>query len=371
MPIKTILSLLISIFVLGAIGGLVLAGLNASRGRRTRPGILIFALAMVGAIILAPLNAGLVLVQPGEVGVVFRQTSSGDAALLEPLPTGLHWVVPFIDQVTLYYVGQQTVTMVGGGSTEYYNQAVGESVGSSAVRAITSDGQEIYLDVTVIYRIDAAQVNDVYRNWRQTYVEGFIVPVGRSEVRNAVVNYRAQELWGGGDGEDVGGRAVLEQQIIEEMAPQMSAQGFILTDVLIRNISFSQEFMDAIENRQVAEQEAQRAVYLVQQQEQEAERARVEAQGLADARVTEAEGEAQAILIQAQAEAEALRLINEQLSQNPSLIQWRYVDELGENVRIIIVPSNSPFLFDLETLMGQVGATQTTGGLEQETETTP
>ncbi len=368
MPIKTILNLLVSVFVLAAIGGLVLAAVNASRGRRARPGVLVFILAMVGVLILSPLNAGLVLVQPGEVGVVFRQTSQGDEALLEPLPSGLHWVVPFIDQVTIYSIGQQTVTMVGGvGSTDYYNQAVGETVGSSAVRAITSDGQEIYVDVTVIFRIDPAQVNDVHRTWRQSYWDGFIIPVARSEARNSVVNYGAEELWGGGDSDtSVGGRAMLEQQIINEMAPQLDAQGFILTDVLIRNISFSQEFMDAIENRQVAEQEAQRAVYLVQQQEQEAQRARVEAEGLADARVTQAQGEAQATLIQAQAEAEALRLINEQLSQNPALIQWRYVDELGGNVRIIIVPSNSPFLFDLQTLMEQAGATSSTGGAEEE-----
>jgi len=368
MPIKTILNLLVSVFVLAAIGGLVLAAVNASRGRRARPGVLVFILAMIGVLILTPLNAGLVLVQPGEVGVVFRQTSHGDEALLEPLPSGLHWVVPFIDQVTIYSIGQQTVTMVGGaGSTDYYNQAVGETVGSSAVRAITSDGQEIYVDVTVIFRIAPTQVNDVHRTWRQSYWDGFIIPVARSDARNAVVNYGAEELWGGGDSDtSIGGRAMLEQQIINEMAPQLDAQGFILTDVLIRNISFSQEFMDAIENRQVAEQEAQRAVYLVQQQEQEAQRARVEAEGLADARVTQAQGEAQATLIQAQAEAEALRLINEQLSQNPALIQWRYVDELGGNVRIIIVPSNSPFLFDLQTLMEQAGATSSTGGVEEE-----
>jgi len=369
MAIKTVLNLIMFALALGAIGGLGLAAVNASRGKRVRSGILIAAVAVISLIIVAPLNAGLVLVQPSEVGVVFRQTSQGEAALLTPLSTGMRWVVPFIDQVTIYPISQQTVEMAGGEVIGYSNVTSAGSVEGPAVRAITSDGQEIFLNVTVIFRIDPAQVNQVHRTWQTRYEMDFIVPLTRSEVRNAVVNYGAEQLWGGGDPESAGGgRAFLEQQIIDAMTPQLETQGFILTDVLIRDISFSQAFMDAIENRQVAEQEAQRAVYLVQQQEQEAERARVEAQGLADARVTQAEGEAQATLLQAQAEAEALRLINEQLSQNPGLIQWRYIDQLGDNVRIIVVPSNSPFLFDLQALLEQAGAT---GGPSIESETTP
>lgn len=349
MEVKTLLSLLISVLVLAAVGGIVLAGVNLSRGRRARPGVLLFAIALIGIVVLAPLNAGLVLIQPNEVGVVFRQTSRGEAALLEPLPTGLNWVVPFVDQVIPFNVGQQNVTMAGTGEiTDYYDQTIGESVGGTSVRAITSDGQVVFLDVTVIFRIDPTRVNYVYRNWRQGFRENFVVPLTRSEVRNAIVNYGAEEIYSGG-------RTFLEEQISEAIAPQLAAQGLILTDILIRDVAFSPEFMDAIEQKQIAEQEAQRAVFLVQQQEQEAERARVEAEGLADASVIRAEGEAEATLLQAGAEAEALRLINEQLSQNPALIQWRYVDELGENVRIIVVPSNSPFLFDLQALMTEAG----------------
>ena len=131
----------------------------------------------------------------------------------------------------------------------------------------------------------------------------------------------------------------------------------MLVDLLIRDVTFSPEFAQAVEQKQIAEQEAQRAVFLVQQQEQEAERARVEAEGLADAEAIRAEGEARAITTRAEAEAEALRLINEQISQNPNLIQFRYIDELGDNVRLILIPSNSPFLFDIQELLAQSGAT--------------
>ena len=49
---------------------------------------------------------------------------------------------------------------------------------------------------------------------------------------------------------------------------------------------------------------------------------------------------------EAAAEAEALRLVSEQIAANPNLIQYTYITELAQNVSLIMVPSNSPFLFD-------------------------
>ena len=129
-----------------------------------------------------------------------------------------------------------------------------------------------------------------------------------------------------------------------------------MNDVLIRNISFSAEFTDAIERKQIAEQDAQQAVFRVQQAEQEAEQARVEAQGQADAAVIAAEGDAKSIVIRAEAESEALALINEILSENPNLIQWQYINQLGDQVELVIIPSNTPFLFDLQELLAETGA---------------
>ena len=84
-----ILRFLVAIAVLGVIGGIGLIAANTARGRSTRGGILLTVVAGIIALVLIPLNAGLVLVQPDEIGVVFRQTSSGEAALREPLDRGL------------------------------------------------------------------------------------------------------------------------------------------------------------------------------------------------------------------------------------------------------------------------------------------
>ena len=351
MAIKAVLSLMITAFVLMIIGGIALAVINQQRGRRARPGTIVGVIGVIGVLVLAPLNAGLVLIQPNEAGVVFRQVGRGDAALLEPLESGLSWVIPFVDDVTKYYVGQQSVTLAGG--VEGYTETNGTAEGSySAVRAISSDGQVVYVDATVIFRLDTTQINAIHRSWRDTYVEGFIVPQARSDVRNIVSNYGAEEIYSGG-------RARLETQISDALREKLDREGFLLTDLLIRNIEFSPQFTDAIEQKQIAEQEAQQAAFRVQQAQQEAEQVRVAAQGDADAAVIAAQGDAESTVIRAQAESEALDLINQILAQNPNLIQYQYINQLGDNVRLIIVPSNSPFLFDLQQLAEQAGGTVT------------
>jgi regulator of protease activity HflC (stomatin/prohibitin superfamily) len=343
MAIKAVIGFFIAVGVLAVIGGIGLMVINRQRGRKAQPGVVIAAIGAVIVLVLLPLNAGLVLVQPNEVGVVFRQTARGDAALLEPLQPGLSWVLPFVDQVIIYDAGQQSVTMAS--ATENVASAQGP------VRAISSDGQVINLDVTVIYRIDPAQINEIHRNWRGGFEDGYVVPQARSEVRNAISGYGAEEIYSGG-------RAALEAQATEELRQALAREGLLLTDFLVRDISFSPEFTDAIERKQIAEQAAQQAAFRVQQAEQEAEQARVEAQGQADSAVIAAEGEAQSTVLRAEAEAEALDLVNEVLAENPSLIQWRYINQLGDQVRLIVLPSNSPFLFDIQQLMQEAGAEQ-------------
>jgi prohibitin 2 len=345
MAIKAVFGFMIGLFAVGVLAGIALIVVNSARGRKTSIGTLVLIIGIVGTVLLVPLNAGLVLIQPNEVGVVFRQTASGDQALREPLTPGLKWVIPFVDEVIKYNVGQQDVTMAGA---EAFSQTAGPAGAYTAVRATSSDGQIIFADVTIIFRIDKLRINDVHRNWRDGFIDAFIISQARSEVRNVISGYGAEEIYSGG-------RAALETQIVEALRPTYEKEGFLLTDALIRDISFSQEFTDAIEQKQIAEQEAQRAAFRVQQAAQEAEQARVEAQGRADSAVIAAEGNAQATILNAKAEAEALRLINEILSQNPNLLQYQYINQLGDNIQLIIIPSNSPFLFDLQSLTGQAG----------------
>ncbi len=124
----------------------------------------------------------------------------------------------------------------------------------------------------------------------------------------------------------------------------------MLSDLIIRDITFSEQYANAIEQAQVANQEAQRARLVVQQRQQEAEQLRVQAEGERDAAISRAEGQAQSTVLQARAEAEALRLVSEQIAANPTLIQYQYIQTLADNIRLALVPSDSPFLFDFNSV---------------------
>jgi len=130
----------------------------------------------------------------------------------------------------------------------------------------------------------------------------------------------------------------------------MEPQGLTLSSVLVRDITFSQQFSASIEQAQIAQQEAQRANLVVQQKQYEADQLRAQAAGQRDAAITIAQGAAQATVLQAQANAEALRLVSEQLAANPLLLQYQYIQTVGPHLNVALVPSNSPFLFDLNGL---------------------
>jgi len=83
----------------------------------------------------------------------------------------------------------------------------------------------------------------------------------------------------------------------------------------------------------------------VEQRLQEAQHTRVISEGERDASITLAQGDAQSIIIRAEARAEALELVSQELLDNPALIPYRYVQNLSDTIRLILVPANEPLLF--------------------------
>jgi len=134
------------------------------------------------------------------------------------------------------------------------------------------------------------------------------------------------------------------------LAAKLDENGLILTDFILRDITFSPEYAASVEQKQIAEQLAQQAVFVVEQRRQEANQAREQAQGLADAVVIRARGAAEAKVIEAEAEAQALELIAAQLRDNPQLVTFRYVEKLAPGIQVMLVPSDNPFLLPLPGL---------------------
>jgi regulator of protease activity HflC (stomatin/prohibitin superfamily) len=318
---------------LGFLGGVGLVVVAASQGRNVRGGISLAIVGLVLGLVFSVISQGILIVEPTQVAVVFN-TISGE--LGEPRRAGTHIVVPVLQAATIYPIEQQQYTMSG-------LPAEGIVQGNDAVRGRTSDGQEVFMDITVIYGVDPAKANTVHIRWQNRYQNDLVRPTVRGLAREVVSRFRADEIFGEQ-------RTAVEDALEELMRVRMDEEGFILTDLLIRDVTFSQAFTDSIERKQIAEQQAQEAAFRVQEEQQRAEQVRVRAQGDRDAQIARAEGEAQAIVLRAEAQAKALELVSQQLAANPSLIQYEYIQKLADNIQLALVPSNSPFLFDFNSL---------------------
>ena len=145
------------------------------------------------------------------------------------------------------------------------------------------------------------------------------------------------------------------------MAEKLAENGLVLVDFILRNITFSSEYAASVEQKQIAEQQAQQAVFVVESKKQEAEQARQTAQGVADAVVIPAQGDADAFTtsppaeaqprtLPAAAEAEALQLIADALGQNRDLLLYQYINQLAPGIQVMLVPNDNPYLLTLPTL---------------------
>src|SRR5664279_941435 len=292
MGISSVLGALSLIGFLIFLGGIALVVLSASQGRPIRNGIVLAIVGVVAGVLFSVISQGILIVQPDEVAVIFN-TLNGN--LETPRRAGTSIIVPVIEQSTIYPIRHQQYTM-SDTTTE------GAIQGQDAVAARTIDGQEVRVDITVIYGVNPDQANIVHQRWQDRYETDFIRPTTRSIVRDVVSRYRAQDIYGSK-------RTEMETATQAQLQTQMEPQGLALSSVLVRDITFSAQFSASI-----------------------------------------AQGQAQATVLQAQAQAEALRLVSEQIAANPMLIQYQYIQTVGPNIRLALVPSNSPFLFDFSSI---------------------
>jgi len=314
---------------------IALAVVRASRGRALKGAGGVIGGTIVAAILLTSVAAGLVFIRPEERGVVISAAAPGGYRPVALTP-GLHWVIPFFENVVVYPISRQTYTMSIAPSE-------GQVQGDDSVEARTSDGQIVRIDASVIYAIDVDRVVQVHIEWQNRYSTDLVRPVTRGIIRSAASQYGVEEIV-------TSQRDELTDQITSQLASSLEENGITLVEFILRNIAFSDEYAASVEQKQIAEQLAQQAAFTVEQRRQEAEQARQGAEGLADAAVIAAQGRADARLIEAQAEAQALEMIAEALAGNPELLTYQYITKLAPGIQVMLVPSNSPYLLPLPTL---------------------
>jgi len=332
MQITILISALAAFSWLVVVGFLALAVMRARQGKKTRGTVTGIIISIIAGILLSTVSAGLVFVEPQERGVVISALAEGGYRkdILQP---GLRWVIPYAETVKTYPISKSTYTMS-------IAQLEGEIQGDDSIAARTADGQEVYIDASIIFSLNPAEVLDVHIVWQDRYLDGLIRPTVRGVIRDAVSQFRVNEVYSTK-------RDQLKMEIEDVMREAMEDNGLILSDFVLRNITFTDEYAASIEQKQIAEQLAQQAEYIVDQRFQEAEQARQVAEGTKDAAILAAEGRAQSAVIEAKAEAQALQLIAEVLAANPQLLNYRYIEKLAPGIQVMLVPNDNPYILPL------------------------
>ena len=333
MDVTIVLSWLVGLLWVAAVVWVAFSIFRSVRKRPVKSGVTVTICLVIAALALTVVNSGLVFIKPEERGVVISALDSEGYRENELTP-GLSWVIPFFESVEIYPISYQTYTM--SIATEE-----GQREGDDSIAARTADGQEILVDASVIFAVDPEQVIKVHILWQDRYEEEFVRAQARSIIRDIVSQFNVNEVVSTK-------RFDLIDQINQEMSVVLEENGLLMVDFILRNITFSDEYAAAVEQKQIAEQQAQEAELLVEKKKQEAEQVRQAAQGEADAAVIKAEGEAAARILEADAEAQALLVQAEVLADYPDLMTYVYITKLSPNVEVMFLPYDTPFIFPLE-----------------------
>jgi regulator of protease activity HflC (stomatin/prohibitin superfamily) len=245
--------------ILLLISGFVIAGRSDNLRRYSTP------IQILGTLMaLAGLSAAsFVQIDAGEVGV---QTLYGKVQN-DVLNSGLHFINPLME-VHKMDVKTQNYTMSAV-------RDEGAKEGDDAIRVLSSDGLEVVIDLTVLYRVLPTEAPRILRETGIDYTDKIVRPLARTRIRDNAVYYDAVSLYSTK-------RDEFQRRIFESITGEFQKRGLVLEQLLIRNIQLPQAVKTSIEQKMTAEQDAQKMQYVLQKEQQEAQRKRVEAQGIAD-----------------------------------------------------------------------------------------
>ena len=214
-------------------------------------------------VLIGVITASVVQIDAGQVGVksLFGNVQN------DVLGGGLHFVNPLVE-VRRLDVKTQNYTMSG-----IHDE--GAKTGDDAIRVLTSDGLEVTIDLTVLYKLLPSEAPRLVRETGVDYTDKIVRPLTRTKIRDNAVYYEAIALYSTK-------RDEFQQRIFKSIDDDFRKRGLVLEQLLVRNITLPQSVKTSIEQKISAEQDAQKMQFVLQKERQEAERKRVEAQGIAD-----------------------------------------------------------------------------------------
>jgi prohibitin 2 len=318
--IGTIITIAISVIIIGIIGFFIYKRRFGGRALRRGPGryqrttregepledfrgegggglisrssIRIVVPAIIGFIMLVVvLSASVKIVDAGHRGVLLNFGAVDTSASLNE---GIHFVVPFRDNVLQVEVRTQRIT---------------EDAASAS-----NDLQDVSTQVALNYHVDPATAQILYQQIGFDYANRVIGPAIQESVKQISARFNAENL--------ITNRETVKTEIEANIKARLAPYNIVVEALSITEFQFTEQFRRAVEAKVEAEQRALQATNDLRRIEIEAQQAEARAVGEQQANIARAEGVRQAAVLQAQGEAEAIQIVEAQLQENPRYLEW-------------------------------------------------
>ena len=260
------------------------------------------------------LGSSFVVIPAGHTGVALTFGKVEDVVLQE----GRHFKVPFVQKIVVVD-----------------NRIVKLDVNTEA---FSKDLQTITTVVAVNYHVGKENSQTLYKNVGMGFEEVLITPAVNEVLKAVTAKYTAVEL--------VSSRAEVSMLLDDGLNEKLNAYGIFINELNIINWDFSEEYINAVEAKQVAEQNLIKT-------RTEQEQALVIANTEAQKRVIAAEAEANEIKVLAEANAESNRIITESISE--LLIKYQTVAKWDGKLPSVMSGSDN-MLIDIPLAAAEPGA---------------